>query len=187
MNSEPEQLMSLSVSCQIRKILRTKGSVDQAVALVNRLSFDRWMTRKWNTLAHEAARFNVPRMIRALYEVSYPVDSANSAGLSPLHWAVFYGSLETVEELLKCKHDIDAADVKGMTALHLAILQRNTTVVRFLLDRGADPLKRINGVMDCFALLESMEIEHEFDYLEIKELMEEYQKDSFFSQVLVLL
>jgi ankyrin repeat protein len=144
------------------------------------------MTRRENTLAHEAARCNNPELIQALKASNFPIDTPNNKHLYPLHWAAFYGSERALKALLVCGHNVDCADGRGMTPLHVAIKRRFIAGVRVLLEHGASPMACISGATSCRDILESMNIYQEFDYLEIKELLDEYQNNSFFSQVLIL-
>ncbi|KAJ8668409.1 hypothetical protein QAD02_010072 [Eretmocerus hayati] len=52
---------------------------------------------------------------------------------SPLHCAVYFGCVETVEYLLKCKANMMAKNSHGLTPLHLADLQRNEKIIDLLL------------------------------------------------------
>src|SRR4051812_27789657 len=51
------------------------------------------------------------------------------------------GNLETVEALLNSGAEVDEADEKGWTALTFAAGQGDLTMVRLLVERGADPFK----------------------------------------------
>ncbi|KAJ8673152.1 hypothetical protein QAD02_004414 [Eretmocerus hayati] len=56
------------------------------------------------------------------------------AGYTPLHFAVYYQSIETVQLLLSCKADITAVDTRQMTALHLADFQYNYEIMDLILE-----------------------------------------------------
>ncbi|MCP5049872.1 MAG: hypothetical protein GY940_22070 [bacterium] len=62
--------------------------------------------------------------------------------LAPVHAAVNRGDTATVKQWLE-EHNtpglINTVDHKGHTLLHLAVIKRNKELVRWLLDRGADP------------------------------------------------
>lgn len=76
--------------------------------------------------------------------------SPNADGLTPLHMAVAAAvhdpqkQVRIMELLLKHNAAIDATDKNGMTPLHLAAGTYNQVVVDFLVQRGADPLRRNN-------------------------------------------
>jgi len=53
--------------------------------------------------------------------------------------ATMYGSPKHVADLLDRGAEINSADLLGMTALHWAALNRNATMIKMLLHRGADP------------------------------------------------
>ncbi|KAJ8683140.1 hypothetical protein QAD02_018932 [Eretmocerus hayati] len=55
------------------------------------------------------------------------------ASFTPLHFAVYYGCIETVEYLLKYRANIMIQDSKQLTPLHWADLQRNEKIVDLLL------------------------------------------------------
>jgi ankyrin repeat protein len=60
--------------------------------------------------------------------------------------AKFNNETEIINLLLKNKQiQIDQCDANGTTALNHAITESNTTVVRYLLDNGADP-KRLDQI-----------------------------------------
>jgi len=53
--------------------------------------------------------------------------------------ATMYGSPEHVADLLDRGAEINSADRLGMAALHWAALNKNETMIKMLLHRGADP------------------------------------------------
>jgi ankyrin repeat protein len=60
--------------------------------------------------------------------------------------AKFNKETEIINSLLRNKSiPIDQCDANGTTALNHAIMASNTTVVRYLLDNGADP-KRLDQI-----------------------------------------
>merc|ERR1711879_336644 len=57
----------------------------------------------------------------------------------PLHWAAFDGKLEHIVELIDSLHvDVSDRDGYGYTALHNACFNGHLTIVRALLERGAE-------------------------------------------------
>ena len=62
-------------------------------------------------------------------------------GKTCLHYAARYGRLECVQHLVdECGFGVDDRSGDGTTPLHLACFGIHMATVRFLLDRGADPL-----------------------------------------------
>ena len=74
-------------------------------------------------------------------------DGANLAarakvGWTPLHWAAWYGTPETVAALIDAGADLEARDENGETPLHHAAGGGTPETVAALLDAGADPKAR---------------------------------------------
>ena len=63
------------------------------------------------------------------------------SGVTALHEASGYGSLEMVSLLVPC-FDINSKSNQGMTPLHFACISwtSNGDIVKYLIDNGADPL-----------------------------------------------
>ena len=73
-----------------------------------------------------------------LKEGAKPNVTSSSKGCTPLHVAVQFGHIQTVERLLKAKNlEIDATDQQGMTALHIGISRGYEDICRYLIDNGA--------------------------------------------------
>ncbi|KAJ8668099.1 hypothetical protein QAD02_009762 [Eretmocerus hayati] len=62
-------------------------------------------------------------------------------GYTPLHLAVYFGCIETVEYLLECGANILAIDSQGFTPLHLADYQRNARIIDILLSAHKNEFK----------------------------------------------
>lgn len=60
---------------------------------------------------------------------------------APIHYAAMLGDLDSVKVLLSYNSPIDISTTSGFTPLHLAV--EYTDVVRLLLDRKANPTKRL--------------------------------------------
>src|SRR5262245_5963936 len=67
------------------------------------------------------------------------VNTGDNDGTRPLHWAVRADEVEVADLLLKAGADATAQNRLGVTALYLAATNGNGTMVRKLLDRGANP------------------------------------------------
>jgi ankyrin repeat protein len=93
---------------------------------------------KTNTsLAHAAASCNRPDIIRLLHGNGISCDSITSSGETPLHLAVIYGSIETIETLLECGADITKKSAKtNKSILHYAAQQANQGVLSCILKKA---------------------------------------------------
>ena len=60
------------------------------------------------------------------------------------------GSISNVKLLVFDDEDLmKAEDNEGRTALHIACIQGHRNIVSFLLKRGADPLVKMQGGLNC--------------------------------------
>ena len=68
---------------------------------------------------------------------------------SPLHWAAHHGDLEAMQVLLDCKANINSRTTIDRTPLHEAVGKspgaKGPTVVRFMLEHGANANARMQG------------------------------------------
>ncbi|RFU25093.1 hypothetical protein B7463_g11248, partial [Scytalidium lignicola] len=106
-----------------------------------------------NMIFAAAVKGNAP-VIRALLDAgvkAHPEAGANDdMTLVPLHAAAFNGNLECVKVLLKVGGvDVNAVDDLGGTALMRASSGANPSIVKFLLERNADPTIRQNSDVDA--------------------------------------
>jgi hypothetical protein len=100
------------------------------------------------TLLNLAILFSKTKMVQHLQgELKAHPLSCDEKGRNALHMAAkFNNETEIINLLLKNKQiQIDQCDANGTTALNHAITESNTTVVRYLLDNGADP-KRLDQI-----------------------------------------
>jgi len=67
------------------------------------------------------------------------VAARDKEGMTPLHWAVFAGSLDIAEYLLAHGADVNEKNNVGETPLHLAVMLNNTKMVEMLIGKGANP------------------------------------------------
>lgn len=179
---QPEKpLASLKLSQSIRKLIRDQYETDWALRLIKGMTGECWVTSKGNTLAHEAARFDNAKVVVALHEKKYPLCTFNNDGVYPLHWAIYYDSLDAAAALIGCGHPIDCQTKRGQTPLHIAVRTRNIKAVRLLLWHDANPMLRIDEVVDCFMIMETMT--EDAALLEIKALLKDHQNDALFSQI----
>ena len=66
------------------------------------------------------------------------VNTKDSGGKAPLHWATLYGQKKVVELLLAAKADVNLLDADGFTALHWAAMFDKSEVAAVLLTNKAD-------------------------------------------------
>ena len=172
---------SLELSRSIRKLIRDQYETEWALRLIKGMNGECWVTSKGNTLAHEAARFDNAKVVRALHDKKYPLSTFNNDGVFPLHWAIYYDSLEAAAALIECGHPVDCRTKRGQTPLHVAVRARNVKAVKLLLSHDANPMMRIDEVVDCFMLIDSLT--QDAILSEIKALLSDHQNDALFSQI----
>jgi ankyrin repeat protein len=75
------------------------------------------------------------------------LEAHSGDGWTPLHLAAFFGSQPLAEGLLAQGASIDSRSTNNMqnTPLHAAVAGRHASMVRFLLERGADANARQSG------------------------------------------
>ena len=86
----------------------------------------------------EAARAAQWETVRVLVEQGADVNQA-AGGMTPLHWASYWGNLETVDLLLGAGADAAVADDLGVTPLWTTAERGDAATAEKLLDAGADP------------------------------------------------
>jgi len=89
----------------------------------------------------DAARAGNWATVRSLIAAGVKGDGVNSSdtdGTRPLHWAVRADELEIADLLLKAGADATAQNRLGLTALNLAAINGNGAMIRKLLDHGAN-------------------------------------------------
>ncbi len=79
-------------------------------------------------------------VVAVLLEAGADVKVVDSGGVTPLHCAVYWPSVDTIVALLDAGADINAQDNEGKTPLIYVVRDKdaNPEVVSFLLDKGAD-------------------------------------------------
>ena len=87
----------------------------------------------------DAVRSNDTR--QALIELSSPetdVKMRMSDGTTPLHWAVYHGNLDLVEELVDAGADVNARNEYGSSPMSEAGVRADEEILRLLIDMDAD-------------------------------------------------
>ena len=88
----------------------------------------------------DAARRGDAEAVRALLERGVDVQTAQADGMTALHWAAMRSDLDLAETLIYAGANLEATTRIGQhTPLHVASRTGQSTVVRALLDAGADP------------------------------------------------
>lgn len=86
-----------------------------------------------------AARAN--DMHQAIVELSSPETDVNmrmSDGTTALHWAVYHGNIDLVEELIDAGVDVNARNAYGSTPMSEAGVRADTEILRMLIEADAD-------------------------------------------------
>jgi len=74
------------------------------------------------------------------------INTANTSGIYPIHFAASRGDVDEVKILLDFGADANTRGEYGLTPLHYAVMQGFVEIVEYLLVRGADPsLKNDDG------------------------------------------
>nr|XP_039268134.1 transient receptor potential cation channel subfamily A member 1 homolog isoform X2 [Styela clava] len=77
--------------------------------------------------------------LKLLVDNGAQINAKDSMGLTPLHHACTRGNTKAVRELIECAGiGMEMADNQGMTSLHLACLYNKRSIVRILIDAGAN-------------------------------------------------
>ena len=89
---------------------------------------------------HVAGRYaNDPNIIQLLLDAGADVNALDTDGYTPLHWAATYNkNPEVCRELLIAGAYPNQRDIEGCTALSRALRSGRKSVVRHLLEYGAD-------------------------------------------------
>lgn len=99
-----------------------------------------------------AARAGHPGTVRVLVEAGADVRGCHNTTLvTPLHWAVVNGDVDSVMVLLLAGADASATDANGSTPLHAAVKGGHVEIARALLQHGANPNPTVctPAVADC--------------------------------------
>ena len=94
------------------------------------------------TLAHAAARLDLPELTKYLIDNSAPVvDSQDAFGQCPWHTAAIFGSIGVLEEHRAANHDITSRSNSTLwSILHIAAVKNQTEFIRYVLDNEMLPV-----------------------------------------------
>ena len=87
----------------------------------------------------DAARRQDAVAVRTLLAQRVDVNGPQGDGATPLHWAAYWGDLDTVGLLVRSGADANATNDLGVTPLGLACGNGEAGIVEALLNAGADP------------------------------------------------
>ena len=115
----------------------------------NKLNFN----IKDNNIFHYSAKYNQNYSILFWYDklqIYFPylklIDLSNKYDITPLHYACYHGSVNSVDLLLDLKADINAIDKEGKSVLTYAVNSGDIRIIKKLLIRGADKeIKDLEG------------------------------------------
>lgn len=88
-------------------------------------------------VVHLSAQGDFPQLIAFFNEIGLDLETTDSRGLTPLHWASYMGAYHAALVLCSCRVSRNAADVEGHTPLHLAVVGNNLRVVKLLIIKGS--------------------------------------------------
>lgn len=99
--------------------------------------------RNGASLISQAARSGRPEVLAALLKHGFKVNSLDSSGNAPLHWAVGMHRQRTLRQLIELKADINIRNKPdGITPLMQAVHVIDADIARRLVEAGADPTLR---------------------------------------------
>jgi ankyrin repeat protein len=88
----------------------------------------------------EAAALGDNAQLVSLLEKNRDLAKAHSSdGFTPLHLACFFGQVEAAETLINYKAEVNAVSPNRIAVIHSAAASRNATLVKLLLQAGANP------------------------------------------------
>ncbi|MBO5668062.1 MAG: ankyrin repeat domain-containing protein [Lentisphaeria bacterium] len=141
-----------------------------------RRTFEKWMTFRWlkdggkmsreeinaqdakgRTEMHFAAKDGDLKTLKKLAEAGGDMKLTDAGKNTILHYAAESGKVEVMKFVL-ASGDINAANSAGETPLHIAAMHNHRGIVKFLLDREADPRRLTNEKKSAWTLAEDPEI-----------------------------
>lgn len=119
-----------------------KGDVEQLKLLREQSNFSDIINIQdftGSTALHLAIRYhkeNVEEFLLSLEGID--VNIVDKKGRTPLHFACYEASLNSVKRLVQCNINVNAIDNKGNSALHYACTKKCPEIVKQLVSSGAD-------------------------------------------------
>lgn len=100
-----------------------------------------------------------------MIDAGVPIDLRNPRGDTFLIVATYAEEPHTVADLIRRGADLEAVNANGQTAISCAVFRKNETLLRMLLDAGAD---QNTGAMSAIAIAD------QFNLGEMRTVLEEY-------------
>lgn len=98
------------------------------------------------TAVHAACRGGSERVLRVLLAAGGNSEERDGTyGRTPLHWAAFSGSAETIAALLEDHVEVDCKTLTGQTPLYWAVQEGQTGVLELLREAGAKVDRKPKG------------------------------------------
>lgn len=112
----------------------------------------------YTALARACERRDATEMVKLLLEYGSDANPQDGPS-SPLHCAVSHGNLANIYALLEADPpaDVNARDILGQTPLMVAVIDRQASIVKILLEHGADPM--ISDFQGCIPLMHACDAE----------------------------
>ena len=105
-----------------------------------------------NTALHWAAAGGLGEIVSVFKDKGADFNEKNDLSRNALHYAVMSSDLVTARLVMKEVTKVDAADVLGATALHMAAFKGNPTIVKELLERGADQYRKNESKLNALEI-----------------------------------
>ncbi|MGM7678370.1 ankyrin repeat domain-containing protein [Microbacterium sp. A94] len=100
-----------------------------------------------------------------MIDAGVPIDTRNPRQDTLLIVATYAEQTHTVADLVRRGADLNATNANGQTAISCAVFRKNETLLRMLLDAGADPDA---GGLSAAAIAE------QFQLAEMRSILDEY-------------
>ena len=128
-----------------------------------------------NNIFHNAAKKNQCYSIIFFFEKlqkltpkTLILDIKNELGITPLHYACYYGNKNAMDLLLDLGANINSVDNNNLTPLHYAIKSGNEKIIKKLLVRGADKFIKSKDGLSCFDMAKELKNNDIIQFLEHK-------------------
>ena len=110
-----------------------------------KLIIERVQQAKDTKLLFEAIRKGDVEQVKLLFSEGSDVNEKDDKGMTPLHYAAYYGQREVAKVLIAKGANVNATDASGQTPLHLAAKFGSKYVPELLIAAGADVNARDNA------------------------------------------